>query len=373
MVADFRLNSNVVRNRNPRPRHGFHFLRAMKLLLAIVLGLLALPAAFADDVPQLGRGINLGNYLEAPSEGAWTNGRTLQDSDFANIKQAGFTFVRVPIRWSAHVTLSGGGGGGDLDDEKMVAARLGIDPKFLARIDWVVAQAEKNGLTVILDYHNDDALMKNPDSGSQRFAATWMNIATHLKDAPSSVVFELLNEPNGKLDAPHWNMLLASTLNVVRTTNPTRTVIVGPVWWNSISKLNDLVLPDSDTHLLVTVHYYDPFHFTHQGASWAGQESKKWLGTKWLGTDAEKKAIADAFDQAAAWGQAHHRPMYLGEFGAYSKGDLDSRARWTACIARTAEARGMAWSYWEYCEGFGAYDPAAKQWRAPLLEALIPK
>jgi endoglucanase len=339
----------------------------MKTRLLLVIGLLAAAfSAVADDVPQLGRGINLGNYLEAPSEGAWTGGRTLQASDFANIKQAGFTFVRVPIRWAAHVQIQ------DLSASGIPGFIAVIDPVFLARIDWVVAQAEKNGLTAILDYHNDDALMKNPDAEGARFVTTWGQIAEHFKDAQPTVLFELLNEPNGKLNAAKWNALFARALASVRESNPTRTIIVGPVQWNSISKLKDLVVPD-DSHLIVTVHYYDPFHFTHQGASWVGQESTKWLGTKWLGTDAEKKAIADDLGKAAAWGREHHRPMYLGEFGAFSKGDLDSRARWTACVARTAESLGLSWSYWEYSEGFGAYDPAAQQWRAPLLEVLIPK
>ncbi len=350
----------------------------MKLLVAVATLLITLTAcAYADEAPPLGRGINLGNFLEAPSEGAWTNGQLLQENDFANIKQAGFTFVRVPICWSAHFVYLGGAhqSGTGLEVEKVQHGGFAIDPKFLARVDWVVAQAEKNGLTAILDYHNDDALMKDHGvAEGYRFLAIWEQIALHFKDAPPTILFELLNEPNGEFNRQpqKWNDLLARTLTVIRFSNPTRTIVVGPVHWNSIAALKDLVLPEDDRNLLVTVHYYDPFHFTHQGASWVGMDMNQFLGTKWLGNDAEKKAVADEFAKAAAWGRDHHRPMYLGEFGAYSTGDIDSRARWTACVARTAETDGMAWSYWEYDQGFGAYDPKAQQWRAPLLKALIP-
>jgi endoglucanase len=310
----------------------------------------------APSVVQLGHGVNLGNFLEAPSEGAWSNGRHLQEADFSTIKQAGFTVIRVPIRWAAHIS----------EDKNP-----GIDPAFLARVDWVVAQAEKNNLIAILDYHNDGALMHDPDATADRFIAIWKQIAGHYQDAPSSILFELLNEPNGKLDAPRWNDLLAKTLAVVRVTNPARTVVVGPVQWNSIGALPKLVLPDNDRHLLVTIHFYDPFHFTHQGAEWA-EGSDKWLGTTW-GTDADEKEVADAFDTAAKWGAAHQRPMYLGEFGAYSKSPIEGRARWTAFVARTAESHGFPWTYWEFCSGFGVYDPTEHAWRQPLLDALLPK
>jgi endoglucanase len=300
-------------------------------------------------------GVNLGNMLEAPKEGDW--GETIHEDYFPTIKQAGFTLIRVPIRWAAHV--------GPAPDYT-------IDPAFLSRVDWVVAQAEKNNLQAILDYHNDDALMKDPDANEDRFVTIWKQIAEHYQSAPSSIAFELLNEPNGKLDAPRWNDLLAKTLAVVRVTNPTRIVVVGPASWNGIWMLPKLVLPDGDRNLLVTVHFYDPMTFTHQGASWI-EGSDKWLGNTWQGTDAEKLAVTQAFDKAAAWSSAHQRPMYLGEFGAFSKGDMDSRARWTAFVARTAESHGFPWTYWEFCSGFGVYDPQAHAWRQPLLDALIPK
>lgn len=350
--------------------------RLLATLAAAIL-LITLPVRADDNVPSLGRGLNLGNFLEAPVEGSWSDGRLLQESDFALIKQAGFTFVRVPIRWSGHFGYVGRTShqGNDLEVEKMQQTGAAIDAQFLARIDWVVAQAEKNGLTVILDYHNDEALIKDTgDAEGYRFLAIWEQIAIHFKNAPPSVLFELLNEPNGEFNKQpqKWNALLARTLTAVRATNPTRTIVVGPVWWNGIGALKDLELPKTDRHLLVTVHYYDPMHFTHQGAHWAGPHMDQFLGTKWLGTDAEKKAVIDAFAKAAAWGEQHHRPIYLGEFGAYDRGEMASRARWTAFVARTAESHDIAWSYWEFCSGFGAYDPNAKQWREPLLKALVP-
>jgi endoglucanase len=75
---------------------------------------------------------------------------------------------------------------------------------------------------------------------------------------------------------------------------------------------------------------------------------------------------------AAIWGKEHNRPIFLGEFGAYSKADMDSRALWTDAVARTAEELGITWSYWEFCSGFGVYDATAGRWNEGILNALIP-
>ncbi len=160
----------------------------------------------------------------------------------------------------------------------------------------------------------------------------------------------------------------------MRVDNPQRSVVIGPVHWNSPVALKDLVLPDDDHNIIVTIHYYQPMKFTHQGAKWLKMPG---IGTEtnipWNGTPAETQPIVSAFDEAAAWGKEHHRPIYLGEFGAYSAGPMDSRARWIAFVARTAEAQGFSWSYWEFSSGFGAYDPVARQWHEPLLKALLPQ
>ena len=219
--------------------------------------------------------------------------------------------------------------------------------------------------------HHYEAIFQEPDKHRERFLALWQQIAEHYRGYPPALVLELLNEPNEKLTAEKWNRILAEAIQVVRRSNPTREIVVGPVGWNSIRDLASLKLPKDDEHLIVTVHYYSPFQFTHQGADWIGAESRGWLGTKWTGTKAERLAVTRDLDKAITWAVEHRRSMYLGEFGAYSKADLESRARWTRFVAEEAMKRKIGFAYWEFCSGFGVYDPHRNQWIEPLKEALL--
>jgi endoglucanase len=311
---------------------------------------------FKQLEPPFGRGINLGNALESPREGEW--GVTLKEEYFAEIKKAGFDSVRIPVRWSTHADK---------------AAPYRIDEKFFERVDWAIRQSLDRGLIPVVNMHHYEEVFQNPDDHRERYLAMWRQIAERYKGFPAELALELLNEPHAKLTAEKWNGMLAEALAIVRRTHPTRKIVIGPVGWNSINDLDSLQLPEADRNIVVTVHYYSPFQFTHQGAHWTGNDADKWLGTKWTGTPAEQQAVRRDLDRAIAWGVKHRRPIYMGEFGAYSKADMESRARWTRFIADEALERKIGFAYWEFCSGFGAYDSQKSEWHTPLKNALLGK
>jgi len=303
---------------------------------------------------MIGRGINIGGALESPNEGDW--GLTLQEEYFQLIKDAGFNSIRLPISWSTHA---------------MDKAPYTIDADFLKRIDWAIRNTTSRRMAVIINTHHYKPLYEDPNGQRERFVAIWRQIAEHYKDYPETLIFELLNEPEGNLKTAEWNSILKEALAAVRQSNPHRAVIIGPANWNDIKQLNSLELPKDDRNIIVTAHYYLPFRFTHQGAPWSpGAES--WLGTKWAGSDEEKRAIRKDFDEAAAWAGKNNRPFFIGEFGTYEKADMDSRIRWTKFVSDEAINHGFSFAYWEFCLSMGLYDRETKSWRKPLLDAVIP-
>jgi len=300
---------------------------------------------------RLGRGVNVIGY-----DPIWRHreqGR-FHAEHFRAIRQAGFSHVRINL----HPFRDNRSDGGKIRDE------------YLKTLDWAVDQALANQLLVILDFHEFEAMSRDPAGLKSRFLAIWAQIAEREKDRPGDVLFEVLNEPHAKFTAELWNEYLREALGVIRLTNPNRTVVIGPVQWNSIQQLDTLSLPSDDRNIIVTVHYYSPFEFTHQGAAWTSQRDK--LGVSWKATPQEQAAVRRDLDKAQAWSVKEHRPIYLGEFGAYDKAEMPSRARYVGFVAREAEHRGWSWAYWQFDSDFIVYDIRAGKWIEPIRDALIP-
>lgn len=297
------------------------------------------------------RGVNVLGY-----DPYWkdTSKRRFQWRHFTEIRRGGFDFVRL-----------------NLQAFRFMDSNNRLDPVWLAKLDDVLREAEKAGLGVIVDEHDFDACSQDVDVCRTKLSAFWTQVAPRFAGAPRNVAFELLNEPHDKLNGDVWNGLFAEELAIVRKTNPTRIVVVGPTHWNSLKDLPLLKLPP-DPNLLVTFHYYEPFHFTHQGAKWV-PEVTNLHGITW-GSPAERAALRADFDTVAAWSAANRRPILLGEFGAYDKSGtpMNLRVAYTSAVRCEAERHQFGWAYWQFDSDFIAWDMAKDQWVQPIKDALIP-
>lgn len=308
---------------------------------------------------KLGRGINLGNMLDAPKEGDWG---VRAEPRFIDMVVADFDHVRVPVRWSNHAS----------SDQAAV-----IDDFFAKRVDKVIDSLLEKNVYVILDMHHYNQLFGDqllngefavaPAVLEKRMVNIWRQLAERYKNRSPKLIFELLNEPHGQLDSERWNRLLAETLAVVRESNPNRIVMVGPTAWNAPKDLPKLRLP-KDQYLIVQVHSYAPFNFTHQGITYLPMKLP--VGVKCC--DVRQRAeIAETLESASRWSRTTGYPVYLGEFGAYRMADNASRAEYVQIVRREAEARAMSWAYWEFASSFGIFDPKTNTWNELLRRALL--
>lgn len=334
----------------------------MKRLITIIFMVILTLSGYAQGETKawemkerLGRGINMGNMFEAPTETEW--GNPWKPEYFRIIAELGFTHVRLPVRWETTARSSSN-------------PPYTISATFMNRIKLVVDSALANNLHIVFNMHHHEALFTNPAGQKDRFMAQWRQISEFFKDYPDSLLFEPLNEPNGNLTPELWNVFFPEVLSIIRETNPDRTVLIGTPEWGGLGGLPKLEIPDDD-NIILTIHYYNPFNFTHQGAEWSGEQSQAWLGTKWFDTEADRAVIHNEFQLAKNISEEHNIPIHVGEFGAYSKADMESRARWTTYLARWFESQGFSWAYWEFSAGFGIYNPSTKKLVDPLVNALL--
>jgi endoglucanase len=296
----------------------------------------------------LGKCVNLANMLEAPTEGAW--GRAFQDSDATRIRQAGFATVRLPVRFSAHA---------------LAASPYTIDAAFLARVHHVLDINLATGLNVILDMHHYEELFTDPTGHSARFAELWRQVAADFSGAPSNVWFELINEPNGRLNDSNLMAVVTPALAAVRATNPTRPVVIGGQNWSGIDALATVAFPN-DPNIVSTFHYYDPFAFTHQGAPWVTPVMPT---GRLFGTAADNAQLNAALQKVMNFMSRTGRVPFLGEYGAYEQIPMDQRVSYYRAISSAFASVGIQSCAWGYTNSFNLWRDATG-WEQQLLAAI---
>lgn len=333
------------------------------------------------------KGINLGNCFDAPSEGEW--GTTISEKHFQMAKSAGMDHVRLPVRFST-------------------AARSDPNPpytikkEFFERVDWAIDQALSNKLSIIVDIHHFEEIHKDPHAHKARLYAFWQQIAARYAKRPPEVAFEILNEPNGKLEPKILNEVTKEALKIIRKTNPTRLVIADCYFWANSERLAELELPDGDKNLVASFHMYEPHLFTHQGAPWmdppwgtrgiifpgppptpitpvVAAKETKWVADFFDGYNrlpasenpGGSKKVFDHFDNAARYVKKTGRRVYMGEFGANDIADAQSRENYLWLVRTEAERRGIGWAYWDDGGSFKIMNVPNGTWNESLKKALL--
>ena len=310
------------------------------LFFPILLLLLAPAVAPAQLTPAaavaaMGRGINMGNTLEPPNEGDW-NDNVAREELFDFYRDAGFTNVRIPVRWDNHTGQS---------------APYTVDPAWMNRVEQVVDWALERGLYVTLNTHHEDWIKTTYSQASRRarFEAIWRQIIARFKDKSDRLLYEPINEPKG-MSLAEINLLNQRTLDIIRAEEPTRLVIISGNQYSNIPELLAITIPDDD-YLIGYFHSYDPWPF-------AGQGNGTW------GTPADVATVFRRFAQVKNWSNRTGLPVHLSEFGTVVRGDFNSRMRFMATYVEAAVQNGFAFSAWDDGGMFQILERSSGEWPA---------
>ncbi|MGC4086372.1 MAG: cellulase family glycosylhydrolase [Polyangiaceae bacterium] len=160
----------------------------------------------------------------------------------------------------------------------------------------------------------------------------------------------------------------------IRESDSSHSIIFGDVEWYGIGPLSRRT-PLSDTNVIYAFHDYDPFIFTHQGATWANMGSThdlpypydpaRWspfyseLGFNasaeaWLLTSVQsyyregnRSALRNKILNAKRWAVTNDLPVICNEFGAYdARSKLEDRARYYTDLISIFKELEIPWQHW---------------------------
>ncbi|MFC1498139.1 glycoside hydrolase family 5 protein [Verrucomicrobiota bacterium] len=321
------------------------------LMILIVCALIMPDVVMATDafdvVRAMGRGINLGNTMEPPDEGNWTGGVGAQEYYFDDYVAAGFTCVRIPVRWDNHTETN---------------APYTVDSIWMARVEEVVDWGLSRGLYIVLNTHHDHWIKEDQSPENiERFESIWTQISDHFQNKSEKLLFEIINEPyhspvtNDLTDA-ELNALNTNILNIIRLNNPSRHVIITGNEYH-FNTVNTIILPN-DPYIIVTVHTYQPYSFCGNG-----------IGT-W-GSASDRTSLESNFDMVETWSQNNNVPLFFGEFGVVTNADPVSRLAWYNYMVNAMVSRGYAFAFWDHPGNFETYNRDDGTWDTDVLDELI--
>lgn len=292
-------------------------------------------------------------------------------------------FAEKDAQWIAeqgfdHIRLS-------VDGTRIVDQDGRLLPERLAPVNAAISWCRSYGLGIILDMHKfEGADCADQENGAdiygneeltQKAVQLWKDLTLAYSDVGPRLRFELLNEPIAPTPRES-NILHAKLIAAIREIDSDRILIVNTNRWADLDHLDALELPADDPNIIASIHYYRPFAFTHQGASWTelgvyGISGIPFPGRMpdlkgkvpsghWLeeiaGQEMGAEQIKTDFAQVAKWAKANQRQVYVGELGAYSAADAESRKAWYTAVLDALEQEGLPWAIWEYNHSFGIRD-----------------
>jgi hypothetical protein len=247
-------------------------------------------------------------------------------------------------------------------------------------------------------YNNSsDNILFSDEITQKRFISIWQELAKRYKNERDNIIFELLNEI---IDAhgDTWNKIARKTIEGIRDIDNERYILLGGPNYNSVNELNSLEIYD-DEYIIYNFHFYEPFLFTHQRASWTPLKdiniNQPYPG-KIEGTDKlktffgnqrpvqgksmtaetvfDKNFLENMLSPAVNFIKKTNKELYCGEYGAIDLADLGSRINYMFDMKELFEKYRIGRASWTYKGmNFSAIDENGNSISEKYIEALTIK
>ncbi len=322
-------------------------------------------------VKEMKLGWNLGNTLDAPGgETDWGNPITTK-AMIDEIKKSGFNTVRTPVTWYTHV--------GSAPDYT-------IDSTWLDRVEEIVNYVLDNDMYAIINLHHEDWLVTTYAGQSEttnELTKIWTQIANRFKNYSDYLIFETMNEPRLRGTEYEWtggtpeardviNKYNLAAVNTIRGTggnNQSRHIMIPTHAASALSvAVNDLVIPNNDSRIIVSLHMYSPYFF-----------AMDINGTSTWGSSSDKSSLDSEFDAVYNKFVKNGRAVVIGEFGTINKNNESSRVVHAEYYTKAAKARGLTAIWWDNgfstagaAESYSLFNRNTLSWDCPsVAQALV--
>ncbi len=205
---------------------------------------------------NLGGGVNLSLF-----EHTWEKAADLLNTNLEpklkQIKNIGFKTVRLPVAF----------------DMFLQPNSSNFDMQLIDKLGDTYNKCHSLGLNLIITHHYGKIYYGSTNRFSERDRILWMwkQIQNKFRGMGyNDIFFELYNEPTEERMA--WKDDATFLVNGLRWEDKERIYIIGGTNYNNADELFDLGKLNDDK-ILYTIHFYEPFLFTHQGAEWAKEKT----------------------------------------------------------------------------------------------------
>lgn len=335
--------------------------------LLVIAGLLN--CVYAVSQAPFSRGVNLTGWFQADTPGQIQFAKFTRQ-DIEDIKSLGCDVIRLPVNMH-RMTLG--------------APSYKLDPLYVSFLDSVVTWCEELKIFLLLDNHSfDPAVETSPDIGNI-LTKVWSQTAGRYKGRSDYLLYEILNEPHGITTAA-WGAIQNQVINAIREVDTKHTIVVGGSSYNSYSELKNLPVY-TDKNLLYTFHFYDPFMFSHQGASWTSPSMEPLSGVPfpynaatmpacpaslkgtWIESslnsypaEGTKEHVRQLIDIALNFRSSRNVNIFCGEFGVYIPNSSNSdRTTWYDLVRQYLADNNVPWTIWDYKGGFGLFNKGSNE------------